>query len=211
MTRRTCTLIIITLLLTVYSVVLFDAQSLRTSTIHSQMELHAARVLNATVVSRNEAVQIYTVINNPETWTLHNMTGYFIIRPAVKLIIVDVLNITNISTTRYEFVLEEYVNITFEIVSVKPQEKFIHWVIVRFGAEGIYNIISGEISGVRTKGELKEEFTLSVNNASIKVTGRTERYPPEGTKDATLLVILSTIYLPLVLIGSIGKISKRHG
>lgn len=185
------------------------AGSLTSSSVYPQMELHAARVLNATTVHRNEAVTIYTVINNPETWTLYNITGYFLIRPAVKLSIVDFLNITNISTTRYEFELEEYVNITFEIASVRPQGVFIHWVIVLFRVEGTYNIISSKIIGTRTKGELKEKFELSVNNASIKVKGQVERYPSEGTRDATLLVLLVTICLPVVLIGSFGGVFRR--
>ena len=177
--------------------------------IHTQSTLHAARVLNATEIYAGQSVKIYTIINNPETWTLHNITCYFLIKPATRVSIVDALNITNISTTKYVFEGEEYVNITIEIKHVGPKTIFVHWVTVKFERKGSYDIVSGRIFGVRTKGELKEEFELGINDASIEVKEVLPEYPAEGTKEGSLLAFFVMVLLPLLIMGVINKIIKK--
>ncbi|GEM_PF-5340090 len=206
MRRFRLTLIII---LTTFLMVAFKCQPTHIQSVSAQGVLHAARVLNATEIHAGQSIQIYTIINNPETWTLYNISGHFLIRPATKLTIVDALNITNVSVTRYVFEREEYVNVTFEIKYVAPQTTFIHWVVIRFGEEGTYSIVSSKISGVRVKGELKEEFELGINDASIEVKKYVPGYPPEGTKDGTLLAVFITILLPLIFMGGINKLIKE--
>lgn len=170
-------------------------------------QIHAVRVLNATEIHEGEAVRVYTIMNNPETWTLYNLSCYFLIKPAVEIEVVSMFNISGINTT-HDFKGREYLNVSIFVKRVKMKSKIIHWVDLKFGKNGTYMIYSSKLHGIRVKGELKEEFELQINNASIEVKKGIRGYPPEGTKDGTLIVLFATL-LPFCIIGISNKITRR--
>ena len=180
-----------------------------------EKQLYAVRVLNATRIEEGEAVKIYTIINNPETWILHNITCWFIVKPFADVEIVGMLKGSGV-TTSYEAEGEEYVNITIEIEKVDMKTRFVHWVVMRFKKNGTYEVISyaskkvASLTGTRTKGEFIQKFNLTINNASITVEKAPRPYPPEGTKYAYNYIVFITIVAPLLIISAANKIVWRR-
>ena len=171
-------------------------------------QMRVVRVLNATEIYKGSAVKIYTVINNPETWTLHNLSCYFLLKPYKEIDIVDFLNDSGV-ITKYKGKGEDYVNISISIERINMNSKLVHWVVVKFNKEGEYKIESSKLKGTRTKGELVEEFEIEINNASIKVNKKPKPTPPEGTKNGYLPVVLVTIFLPFASIAFSEKIFRK--
>ena len=94
--------------------------------------------------------------------------------------------------------------------------RFAHWIALKFNRNGTYNILSYynkrvvAIHGNRTKGELIEEFNMSINNASITVKKRPKPCPSEGTKNAYPIVVIATIIMPLTFVALSNKIGRRR-
>ncbi len=180
-----------------------------------EQSMYAVRVLNATEITVGQAVKIYTIINNIETWVLYNISCWFLVKPYTGIDIVDMLNTSQV-TTKYVSEGEDFVNISVFIKKVDMKTRFIHWVVLRFKKNGTYDIISyntskvAMIHGTRVKGELIEEFNMTVNNASITVKNRPKPYPPEGTKNAYTAIIFVTLILPILIISLSNKIARRR-
>jgi len=184
---------------------------LKMSNVHSSEivnQMHAVRVLNVTEIYEGGAVKIYTVINNPETWTLYNLSCYFLVKPATEISVVSIVNESDVNTT-YDFEGEEYLNVSMFVERVGMESNFIHWIVLEFGKNGTYTVYSSKLRGIRAKGELKEEFEIQINNASIEVKKGVRGYPAEGTKDGSLFVIFATILLPFCIIGISNKITRK--
>ena len=180
-----------------------------------EQSMYAVRVLNATEIYVGQSVKIYTIINNPETWALYNISCWFLVKPYTSIDIVDMLNTSQV-VTRYEAEGEDYVNISIFVKKIDIEIRFIHWIVLRFNKNGTYDIITynttkvAMIHGTRVKGELMEEFNMTINNASITVKNRPKPYPPEGTKNADVVVIFVTLILPILVISISNKIVRRR-
>ena len=129
------TLMVLVLLLILVAMPYRSSDAGRMGHLLEYKRLHAVRVLNATTICRGKSVKIFTIIDNPETWTLHNISCFFIIRPAKGVEIVRWINVSG-AYTDYRLEGEEFANITMRIDLVGMKSKFIHWVVVRFRSNG---------------------------------------------------------------------------
>ena len=166
------------------------------------------RVLNTTEIYEGEAVKIYTIIDNPGTWVLYNISCFLVLRPFVGVDVVDYLNESGV-TTEYETRGEEYCNFSISIKRINMSSKFIHWITLRFNKNGTYKIESSIITFTQVKGEIIAETKIEVNGARIEVRKKPRPYPPEGAICGYPIAIGITILLPLVCIFLLGRFIRK--
>ena len=97
-------------------------------------EILAARVLNCTKIYVNKPVNLTTIINNPTTWMLKNIT--FSISLPLKTRIITILNSSLVNTSIEE--TDEEIIVSVNITQINSQSIFVHWLIIQFEEKGDY-------------------------------------------------------------------------
>ena len=207
--RLAVLMFIISLLL--ISISMFSAtNSLATADTESKTgadEISAIRIVNTTRVYIKQRINITTLISNPTTWILKNLSFSFTLPLETKII--AVLNGTDdvkISSKIIEE--EEYFTVKVNISMIPIHSVFAYWVIVSFNKTGEYKIGSSEITFVKQKGELEEEDTISCPEITIRVYEKQKPIPPEGEMDFSYGIIFFTIILPLIIMSIAHKIAR---
>jgi len=169
-------------------------------------EILAARVLNCTKIYVNKPVNLTTIINNPTTWVLKNIT--FSISLPLKTRIIMILNNSLVNTSIEE--TDEEIIVSVNITQINSQSIFVHWLIIQFEEKGDYEIGGSDIEIIKQKGELTEKETIKCPAIKIHVYEQEREIPPEGERDATLEIILVMVALPLFSLVIADKIALRR-
>lgn len=166
--------------------------------------IQTIRVVNSSSIHVLDPVNITTIIENPTTWTLKNISFSVTIPKDVKII--STLNDSNTNTT---IIAEEdsYI-IKVNISAIKMSTSYIHWIIIKFTKEGEKEIGESTIKMTKQKGELIEEDTIICPAISLTVL-KSQKVPQEGTRDITMFLIVVLIILPLGLMAVSHKIAAR--
>lgn len=166
--------------------------------------IQAIRVVNSSSIHVLDPVNITTIIENPTTWTLKNISFSVTIPKDVKII--SALNDSNTNTT---IIAEEdsYI-IKVNISTIKMSTSYIHWIIIKFTKEGEKEIGESTIKMAKQKGELIEEDTIICPAISLTVL-KSQKVPQEGTRDMSMFLIVVLIILPLGLMAISHKIAAR--
>lgn len=172
-----------------------------------QEEIIAIRIINTTTIHVGDVVNLSTVISNPTTWTLINIS-FFLILPS-DIIIISSFNESPIVETKLHETEEGY-NISAKISTIERHQVFAHWLIIKFKKDGIYEIPDSTITFRMKKGELIEEGTINCPAIMLKVQREIKRAPPEGKTDALFLIILTTILAPLGILAVADKIAAKE-
>lgn len=169
-------------------------------------DLLGARVINSTNVYVNQPINLTTIIDNPTTWVLKNVS--FEIKLGKDIKFIDALNTSNVETHVDES--EEETTVRVNITIIPQNTKEVYWVVIKFTKEGDYTISESSVSFIKQKGELTEKGSITIPSITIKVSKKERQYPPEGSKDATIQILLVTILIPLIIIGIANKIAWKE-
>jgi len=170
-------------------------------------DIIAMRVVNSTKIHIRDPVNISTIINNPTTWVLKNISFSYVIPLDTEIILV--LNNSPLVLTKIEENEEGY-KIQVNISRIDQNSIFVHWIIVKFKKEGNYNIGSSDIYFVKQKGELIERGTITCPSISFYVYKYERPVPKEGEVDFSALIMLVTVIIPISILASAHKIAAKR-
>jgi len=159
-------------------------------------------------VQVDEALNVTIMIYNPTIYNFVNTTFY--LEFPVKANFLG--NYTNYSTEfSYDYTAEDTVNVTVKIPLIPLNSTYVLNIMVRFREPGTYSIKASDIETVKKKGEYESKIRILLNHEIVVsvVEAKESPYPPEGTKDATWIILLLTVVAPLVLITFAHKIAWK--
>ncbi len=157
-------------------------------------------------VYTDENVNLSLVIRNPTNYILAN-TSLYIIFP---LDTIFVKNISSHDTNISQELIEEGYNVSLFIPIIGKNSSYSMVFEIKYQKVGTYNILTSDVSSVKVKGEYREEINLNLNDLTLTVTKKEKvNYPPEGTEDWTLIILLITLITPLTILFISHKIAWK--
>ena len=183
-----------------------ETKLLNTNNEYVTSDVLGARVINSTKVYVNQPVNLTTIINNPTTWTLKNISFEINLNKEVEVI--EALNTSDVITHIEE--LEEEILVRVNITLIPMNSKGIQWIVIKFTKDGDYDIGESTVSFIKQKGELTEKESITIPTITINVLKPENPYPEEGSRDITIPILLITIIIPLAIIGISQKIAWKE-
>ncbi|MGQ4891082.1 MAG: hypothetical protein ACP6IP_01200 [Candidatus Njordarchaeia archaeon] len=156
----------------------------------------------------DQSAELNLVIRNPSSYYLKNVSLYILFPLEASLLANASSAETNITTD----IVEEGKNVSIMIPVIEKNSTYTLNFELKFSKTGTFEIVTSAIKAVKTKGEYREEITLELNNLVVTVAKKTSvPYPPEGTKDLTLIIILFLVIIPILVLKMGNKIAwKEH-
>lgn len=176
------------------------------SKIHQVSDILGSRVINSSEVYVGNPINLTTIIDNPTTWVLKNIS--FEIKINEKIVIIEAKNVSNVMSWIKE--TEEGYLVKVNITKIESSSKGVHWLIIKFREKGNYLIDESIVTFVKQKGELVMRDSITVPAITINVMEPRNPYPKEGTEDVTLPILLFTIILPIIIILGAHKIAWKE-
>ncbi len=165
-----------------------------------------ARVINSRSVYVNQPINLTTIIDNPTTWTLKNIS--FEIKLDTEINIISIENNSNVKTYVEEGEEEILVKVNISLIQMKSRGS--QWMIIAFKEKGSYSIGESVITFVKQKGELIESGRITIPTITINVLEQEKPYPEEGSRDATIAILLFTVIIPVIVISTAHKIAWKE-
>ncbi len=170
----------------------FEAENVLTNQEFKDVTIYA--VVNTSKVEVKDPFELLTIIVNPTSFTIKNLSFYILAPPYIEII-----NATNTSLAR-AFVKKtvERVNITIKIETIERNSTFIHKLVLISNSSGDVRFDYSEAHFTKVKGEYKLDALVTIPDKTIKVYSKIKAPPEEGHISEPEIIILGLIVLPLV-------------
>lgn len=168
---------------------------------------HALFLVENGTVYENHVVRLTLVIRNPSSFYLENASLYILFPLETSLLSNSTSTNTNITTD----IVEAGKNVSIFIPLIEKNSTYTFIFQVKFTKTGTFKIVTSTIKAVKTKGEYRENIELDVNNLVITVVKPPPiRYPPEGTRDFTYVILLFLVLIPLFVLSLGHRIAWKE-
>ena len=126
-------------------------------------------VVNTSNVEVKEPFELLTIIVNPTSFTIKNISFYVLAPPYI-----GVINATNTSLARTLVKRTvERVNITFEIKTVQRNSTFVHKLVLVSNSTGDIRFDYSDAHFIKVKGEYKLDATITIPDKTIRAVSYT--------------------------------------
>ena len=171
-------------------------------------ESYAVMFLDRGKTFPKEPVTLTLVISNPTIYNLVNSSLYF----EFPLKTVFVRNASNFDTELgVELTGEDTYNVSVKIPIIPKNSTYMLNITFSLPEKGYYVIKATDIDAYKKKGELVEKVVILMNKeVYLTVEDKKESpIPPEGTTDATWIIAIITVLVPLVVMSFGHKFAWR--
>lgn len=175
-------------------------------------QIIVCRVADKLVAMIGDNVTLYTIVYNPTTWSLANVSFWFLIpydaNPEVLYYDSGNGTITKVNRTRWGW----NVSVLFRPIVPQRLSKWIHRVVVRFRAEAEFDIEGGRMVVGLSKGEYQAKFEFRLNDVHLRVVksrSSPPTPPPEG-RNSPLYFLLAVLIAPFLVMRAASVRVRRR-